>query len=187
MKTISTAITVTMLAVCSLSSYAADVHLKGGRNAEPEFTDKALTLEIRTALSGLGNEDLLVQLVAEAIPEAVCINPSDKDGKDQQPPGQNPAPITVTGSDLITAEEIGKNGNVHFTLETDAPETPIPGAPDCPNPNWTEEIVDLAFTQATLFVYQPPGNLVLTVTCEFASPTEDGIVDPDAVECATDP
>ena len=61
-------------------------------------------------------------------------------------------------------------------MEADPPETPIAGASDCPNPNWTEDIVDLASTSAMLTVEQPAGTLVLTVTCQFSSPTADGSV-----------
>ncbi|HYT00039.1 MAG TPA: hypothetical protein VEO20_05175 [Thermoplasmata archaeon] len=87
--------------------------------------------------------------------------------------GQNPAPITVSGSEAIPAGEI-KNGNTPFGVITKEPTTPIPDAPDCPNPNWSEDITDLAFTSATITVEQPAGTLVLTVSCTFSSPTSDG-------------
>jgi hypothetical protein len=82
----------------------------------------------------------------------------------------------------IREDEI-KNGNVAFVVTTESPETPIPGAPGCPNANWTEDINDLAFTEATITVEQPPGTLVLTVACTFASPTEDGAVPAGDVSC----
>ena len=59
-----------------------------------------------------------------------------------------------------------KNGNTPFNVTTEEPETPIPGAPDCPNPNWTEEITDLDFTSATISVYQG-GVLVYQRTDEL--------------------
>jgi hypothetical protein len=58
-----------------------------------------------------------------------------------------------------------------FNVTTQPPVSPIPGAPDCPNPNWTETITDLAFTSATITVEQPPGMVVLTISCTFSSPT----------------
>jgi hypothetical protein len=61
-----------------------------------------------------------------------------------------------------------------------------PGAPDCPNPKWTEAIEDLAFTSATIVVEQPAGTAVLTVTCSFAVPTEDGAVPTSDVLCTSD-
>jgi hypothetical protein len=100
----------------------------------------------------------------------------------QQAPGQNPAPITVTGSQAIPRDEI-KNGNTGFSVMTRAPETPIAGAPDCPNGNWSEDITDLAFTSAVITVEQPLGTVVLTVSCTFAPATEDGDVPRGNVSC----
>lgn len=159
----------------SLSS----VHLKGGANAEPTFRDNGLTLSTAGELSGLGNEDVLVTLVAQASVSSTCTNQGGN-----QAPGQNPAPTTVMGSVAIPASEI-KNGNTPFAVTTVAPTTPIPGAPGCPNPNWTESIDDLAFTSATITVEQPAGTVVLTVTCTFSAPTSDGAVSRQDVTCSS--
>lgn len=156
---------------------ASSVHLKGGRNAEPAFTDNILTLAASGELSGLGNGDVLVTLTAEADVTATCTNQGT-----HQAPGQNPAPITVTGSQAIPEDEI-KNGTTPFAVETEPPVTPIAGAPDCPNPNWTEDITDLAFTSATITVEQPEGTLVLTVDCAFSAPTANGPVPAGNVSC----
>lgn len=158
---------------------AASVHLKGGRNAEPAFFDAGLTLEAAGALAGLGNGDVLVTLTANADVTATCTNPAGAN----QPPGRNPAPVTVSGSQAIPEEEI-KNGTTPFAVETEAPVTPIPGAPECPNPQWTESITDLSFTSATITVEQPPGTTVLTVTCSFSSPTDNGAVPGAEVSCS---
>ena len=166
----------TVLAGTAIAS-ASSVHLKGGRNAEPSFTDHGLTLEASSELSGLGNGDVLVTITAQADVTSTCTNQGGN-----QAPGQNPAPITVTGSTAIPDEEI-KNGTTPFTVITIPPATPIAGAPDCPNPNWSEEITDLAFTSATITVEQPEGTLVLTVTCTFDSPTSDGPVSKADVSC----
>ena len=157
---------------------AASVHLKGGANSEPTFIDNGLSLTSNGALAGLGNEDLVVTLSATANVTANCTNHGGN-----QPPGQNPAPITVTGSQSIPASEI-KNGNVSFSVTTNGPTTPIPGAPDCPNPNWSENIEDLAFTSATITVEQPAGTVVLTVSCTFSAPTSNGAVSKQNVVCS---
>ena len=69
----------------------------------------------RTAsFAGLSGEDILVNLSARADVTAVCINPGSGG---QQPPGQNPAPITVTGSEPIPVTKI-KNGNTDFDVKT---------------------------------------------------------------------
>jgi hypothetical protein len=158
---------------------AQSVHLKGGRNAEPSFNDLGIQLLAAGALAGLGNGDVIVSLTAEADVTSTCTNQGGN-----QAPGQNPAPTTVTGSVAIPEEEI-KNGNVSFVVTTAAPQTPIPGAPGCPNPNWTESIDDLAFTSAMITVEQPAGNVVLTLACTFDSPTEDGAVGASAVSCVS--
>lgn len=174
----------TLLLVFALSVsvvFAASVHLKGGRNAKPSFTDGGLTLNASGALAGLGNADVLVTLDATADVTSSCINPGTGE---QRPPGQNPAPITVTGSQAIPAEEI-KNGTTPFSVTTVSPGPTIAGAPDCPNPRWTETIDDLAFTSATITVEQPAGTVVLTVMCTFSEPTSDGPVPSGNVSCTS--
>ena len=158
-------------------AFASSVHLKGGKNAEPSFTDGGLWLNASGELAGLGNADVLVTLEATADVTSTCANQGGNEA-----PGQNPAPLTVSGSQAIPASEI-KNGNTPFNVTTEAPDPIIPGAPDCPNTNWTETIDDLAFTSATITVEQPPGTVVLTVTCTFGSPTSDGPVPGANVSC----
>ena len=60
---------------------------------------------------------------------------------------------------------------------------PIPGAPGCPNSSWTETITDLSFTQATVTVQQPAGTTVLSVSCTFNPPTQNGPVPANKVSC----
>jgi hypothetical protein len=159
---------------------AGNVHLKGGKNAKPSFTDNGLTLTATGALAGLGNGDILVTLDATANTTATCTNPAGQ----TQPPGQNPAPTNVSGGQAIPADEI-KNGTVNFGVTTEPPTSPIPGAPDCPNPQWTQAITDLAFTSATITIEQPAGTTVLTVSCTFSSPTTNGSVPNGNVSCTS--
>jgi hypothetical protein len=179
-RTLTVALAATAaLALAASAATASSVHLKGGRNAEPAFLDGGLTLTASGELAGLGNADVLVTLTAEADVTSTCTNQGGN-----QAPGQNPAPITATGSQAIPAAEI-KNGTTPFSVVTVAPDPIIPGAPDCPNTNWTEAIEDLAFTAAVITVEQPTGTTVLTVTCAITPPSSDGSVPRADVSCTS--
>jgi hypothetical protein len=164
---------------------AQNPHLKG-RNPVL-FVDNGLTLTATVTYAGLGNFDTLQNLSASAQPTAACINPGTGD---HEPAGQNPADVDVTGSTAVPAGDI-KNGNVTIATTTTAPTTPIAGAPDCPNPNWTEVITDMAFTSATITLFQDSndngtfesGELVLTVSCTFVAPTSNGAVSRSNYSC----
>jgi hypothetical protein len=176
-------------AICMMAAIpaiASSVHLKGGANAKPSFVDNGLRLTESGALSGLGAGNVSVNLSAQAAVTATCSNKGTNEA-----PGQNPAPITVTGSQFIPADSIDKNGNVPFSVTTTPPASTISGAPGYPNSNWTETIKDLSFTSATLTVLQPAnsdgsgGTLVLTVTCTFSPATSNGPVPSGTVTCTS--
>jgi hypothetical protein len=171
------ALALSIVAATSGTVFASSVHLKGGAGAKPAFTDNGLTLTASGALAGLGFGNVQVNLSATANPTAVCSNNGGNAA-----PGQNPAPVTVTGSVSIPASAI-KNGTTPFSVTTNAPTSPIPNAPDCANTNWTETITDMAFTSATITVFQP--SLVLTVSCAFNPPTANGSVPSSTVTCVS--
>lgn len=142
------------LALTGPGALASSVHFKSG--STPTFTDNGLTLTAKGSLAGLGNGDVTVNLTANGQPIATCTNPSGAN----QPAGVNPAKITVSGTVTIPGSFV-KNGNLNFSVTTAAPPTPVPGAPGCPNKNWTETIVDVVFSHPSIAVLQG-GSTVLT-------------------------
>jgi hypothetical protein len=170
------------------AAIAGNAHLRNNVRPNPVFVDNGLTLTATAAYAGLGQFTTQQNVSATANPTATCSN-----GGQHQAPGQNPAETTVTGSTAVPASDI-KNGNVTITTKTNAPVTPIPSSsPDfsCPNPNWTEDITDMAFTSATITVFQDSNangtfeasELVLTVKCTFNSPTSNGPVPAGNYSC----
>ena len=138
---------------------AASVHFKKG---SPVFTDQGLSLSASGALAGLGNGDVVITVTATGQPVAICTNPAGA----TQPPGQNPAEVTLTGVEAIPGSDI-KNGTLNFDVSSGSPTTPIPSAPGCPNPKWTEDITDVIFAghSATITVYQPCTDTTLPIDC----------------------
>ena len=141
------------------AAVAANVHFKHG---SPVFSDQGLFLKASGSLTGLGNGDVVITLTATGQPVATCTNPAGA----TQPPGQNPAEVTLTGVQQLPQSEI-KNGNLAFSVNTSSPVTPIPGAPGCPNSHWTEDITDVIFAghSATITVYQPCTDTTVPIDC----------------------
>jgi hypothetical protein len=92
-------------------------------------------------VAGLGGTTFEITVEATGTAEVVCINPGGN-----RAPGQD-TEVTVAG----TTEPLPtpRNGQFRYTITSDDP-APLPPTPTCPNESWTPEIVDVAFTEATL-------------------------------------
>jgi hypothetical protein len=117
--------------------------LTGGRNA-PTCTDIGTQVECSGAVAGLGGTTFEIRIEAQGTASVVCINPAGNHA-----PGQDTS-VTVGGTTGPLATP--KNGRYNFTITTDAPT--VPNTPTCPNPQWTAVVTDVAFTTATLSLYE---------------------------------
>jgi len=153
----------TLLAVAGLSIWAVlaqNTHFKHG---SPNFSDGGVTLCSTGTITGLGNGDVFVSISSSnAGVTSTCTSPGGN-----QAPGQNPASASVAGTTVIPDEQV-KNGNATYSVCTNTPTQPSGKQGGCPNNNWTAQITDLQFNNATITVAQgTPTNVVLqqTFTC----------------------
>ena len=147
-----------ILALTASTAFAASPHFKN--RPALDFIDNGTSLSATGAITGLGGGDVVITVSGTGTPTATCTNPAGA----TQPAGQNPVDVTLTGAQAIPDGQI-KNGNLAFNVSTGSPVSPVPGAPDCPNPNWTETITDVAFNSATITVYQPCTDTTQPINC----------------------
>jgi hypothetical protein len=123
-------------------------------------TDIGTQVECTGKVAGLGGTTFEITVdAADAIASVECTNP----GGNVAPGQDTEVDVEGTSGPLPTP----RNGNFNFGLTTDDPE-PLPSTPTCPNRQWTPNIVDLTFTDATVTL------------------TEDGVVS-DTITVAVNP
>jgi hypothetical protein len=137
-------VAVAALAFPAVASAQSGHFLTGGGNA-PTCTDIGLQVQCAGKVAGLGGTTFEITIEAAGIATVECINPGGN-----RAPGQDTA-VTVAGTtDPLPTP---RNGQFQFTVTTDSP-APLPATPTCPNPQWMPEIVDVAFTEATLSLFE---------------------------------
>jgi hypothetical protein len=92
-------------------------------------------------VAGLGGTTFEITIVAVGIAEVECANPAGNVA-----PGQDTEVSVDGGTGPLPTP---RNGQYRFDITTDPPPS-LPPTPTCPNPMWTANIIDVAFTTATL-------------------------------------
>jgi len=153
-----------LLAITAFGGLASTASASGVHITKAGVTFTAdhnvLTLTASGQIAGLGN-GAIVTISATANPTTTCTNQGGNAA-----PGQNPAPITLTGTTGVP-DTGSKNGSRPFSVTTTPPTQPTDASDaGCPNDSWTAHIDDLCFTSATLTFQQPDknGNLVTVLT-----------------------
>jgi hypothetical protein len=112
----------------------------GGGNA-PSCTDQGTTVLCTGKVAGLGGTTFEITIDAVGIASVECTNPGGNVA-----PGQD---TTVATEGTTGTQPTPRNGQFQFNVATLDPE-PLPPTPTCPNNQWTPNIVDVTFTEATL-------------------------------------
>ena len=114
------------------------------------------TLNATGTMTGLGKDDVIVQLQASGFPEVTCTNQGGN-----QAPGQNPPKVSSVGDQYLDGDiSETKNGKSPFNVTTDPADL---GSLDaiaygCPNDNWSAQIDFIYWTDATITVFDLGGN-----------------------------
>ena len=168
-----------LLTVLLLAALLTSTASAGGNVGFKNLQFSLGSLDLAGTLRGLGgySEGVTVELSASGIPVVICTNQGGNES-----PGQNPSIVSADGTQLITGQDITKNGTapVNITAEP-GPISATQGG--CANDNWTAEIVFVYWTSATVSVYDSAtGDLLLSqdYTCVTTR-------DPDSVSCTPAP
>jgi hypothetical protein len=135
------AVGVVTAAVLALPSVAAaqSGHFVGTQTC----TDIGTQVQCSGKVAGLGGTTFTITVSAQGTASVTCTNPAGNVA-----PGQAFS-FTATGSSGPFPTP--RNGQSAYTVRTNAPTAP---AGSCPNPMWTATVTDVAFTTATLSLFE---------------------------------
>jgi hypothetical protein len=151
-----------LLAVGALAAFAfpAGASAQSGHFVgTPTCTDIGTQVQCSGKVAGLGGTTFTITVEADGIASVECTNPGGNVA-----PGQDTA-VNVSGSSGPLATP--RNGQFRFSLTSADPE-PLPPTPTCPNNQWTPNIVDVTFGDATLTLFED-GNVSDTITVPVSS------------------
>ena len=144
------AIAGTIFALSAGPAFAQSGHFVG----TPTCTDIGTQVRCVGKVAGLGGTTFEITVEAEGLATVECTNPGGNVA-----PGQD-TEVTVEGS--TEPLPTPRNGQFRFRIESDDPE-PLPSTPTCPNNQWTANIVDVEFGDATVSLLEN-GSVSDTVT-----------------------
>jgi hypothetical protein len=131
---------VTVAALSLLTAFGGTAFAQSGHFVgTPTCTDIGTQVECRGKVAGLGGTTFQITVEAEGTASVECTNPGGNVA-----PGQS---FTTDVAGTSGPQPTPRNGQFRFTVETVAPTAP-PGS--CPNPQWTAEVVDVEFGDATI-------------------------------------
>jgi hypothetical protein len=94
-------------------------------------------------VAGLGGTTFTITVSAQGTASVTCTNPAGNVA-----PGQA---FTFSASGSSGPFSTPRNGQARYTVMTTAPSAP---AGSCPNPKWTATVTDVAFTTATISLFE---------------------------------
>jgi hypothetical protein len=134
------AVCMATLAFAAVASAQSGHFVTGGGNA-PSCMDIGTQVSCTGKVAGLGGTTFEITVEASGVASVECTNPGGNVA-----PGQD-TEVDVAGS--TGPQPTPRNGQFVFALTTANPE-PLPATPTCPNNQWTPNIVDIEFGDATL-------------------------------------
>jgi hypothetical protein len=139
---------VTLLTTFGGAAFAQAGHFVG----TPTCTDQGTTAQCTGKVAGLGGTTFTINVSAPGTATVECTNPAGNVA-----PGQT---FTTTAAGTTGPVPTPRNGQFRFSVTTATPEAP---AGSCPNPQWTAEVIDVEFGDATITLLEN-GNVSDTIT-----------------------
>ena len=137
-------IAVLSLIVAALAAVPALAQSGHFNDRTVECTDEGTTVECSGKVAGLGGTTFQINTSATGTASVTCTNPAGNVA-----PGQS---FTTTTTGTTGPTPTPRNGQFQFRNLTSAAPTAPAGS--CPNPMWTATVTDVAFTTATLTLFE---------------------------------
>lgn len=118
-------------------------HPEGTEEEAPSYVDEGLALTAAGSLTGLNEADVHITVRASAEVRGTCRSPEG---------GEIEVRFFAEARSIATGYH--SDGSVRYAVTTVAPESPVPGAPDCPDETWEQTVEEVLFRGATITAEQ---------------------------------